>query len=239
MPYYSGTTEPLSRIMRRAGISAQVRARGTLRENLVKSKDKLQASNKTGVVYYAPCAGADDQACEDKAAYVGETARQGNLRFKEHNSTAKLYNGEYKSAIMQHSADTGHSFRENDLKILDNDSNWRSRGIRESAYIRALNPSLNRRSDRNDRYTLPSTYDSILKSSIKPPPPPAPHGQNETKTFRGDRRPGRQRDPATTETTSPKVVVSLASSPSTASPPQHHMTTRRRARASEGAAGTT
>ena len=140
---------------------------------------------------------------------------------------------------MQHSADTGHSFREKDLKILDSDSNWRSRGIRESAYIRALNPSLNRRSDRNDRYTLPSTYDSILKSSIKPPPPPTPHSHEETKTFRGDRRPGRQREPAAIETTSPKVV-SVSTPPPTASPIQlHHMTTRRRARASEGAAGTT
>ena len=243
MPYYSGTTEPLSRIMRRAGISAQVRTRGTLREDLVKSKDKLKTNSKTGVVYFAPCAGADNQPCENEAAYIGETSRQGKLRFKEHMSTAKLYNGEYKSAIMQHSADTGHSFREKDLKILDSDSNWRSRGIRESAYIRAINPSLNRRSDRNDRYTLPSTYDSILKSAIKPPPLPTPHDQNEARTFRGDRRPGRQRRPTATDTTSPKVVISDASPPATASPPQshrsHHMTTRRRARASEGAAGTT
>ena len=100
MPYYSGTTEPLSRIMRRAGITAQVRARGTLRESLVKSKDKLKSIEKTGVVYFAPCAGADDQACETNAAYIGETGRQGHLRFKEHKSTAKLYNGDYKSAIM-------------------------------------------------------------------------------------------------------------------------------------------
>ena len=243
MPYYSGTTEPLSRIMRRAGISAQIRARGTLRENLVKSKDKLKSNAKTGVVYYAPCAGADNLACETNAAYIGETGRQGNHRFKEHMSTAKLYNGEYKSAVMQHCADTGHSFREKDLKILDSDSNWKSRGIRESAYIRAINPPLNRRSDRNDRYTLPPTYDSILKASIKPPPPPTAHAQSETRSFRGDRRPGRQRQPTATETTTPKVVNSGPTPPTTASPPQphhsHHMTTRRRARASEGAAGTT
>ncbi len=158
-------------------------------------------------------------------------------------STAKLYNGEYKSAVMQHCADTGHSFRQKDLTILDSDSNWKSRGVRESAYIRAINPSLNRRSDRNDRYTLPPIYDSILKAAIASPPPPTPHGQNEALSFRGDRRPGRQRQPAAAETTTPKVVSSTPASPTTASPPRphhsHHMTTRRRARASEGAAGTT
>ena len=228
MPYYSGTTEPLSRVMRRAGISAQVRARGTLRENLVKSKDKLKSNNKTGVIYFAPCAGADDQPCDAQAAYVGETGRQGSQRFKEHMSTAKLYNGDYKSAIMQHAADTGHSFRENDVKILDSDPNWKPRGIRESIYIRALNPSLNRRSDRNDRYTLPPTYDSIIKSAIKPPASPTPHSQTETRSFRGDRRPGRQRN--TSVSTTPTIATESYN---------HSMTTRRRARASEGAAGTT
>ena len=134
MPYYSGTTEPLTRIMRRVGITAQVRARGTLLENLVKSKDKIKQVNKTGVVYFAPCAGKDNQPCETKASYIGETSRQGRQRFKEHNSTAKQYTGDYKSAIIQHAADTGHSFRETDLTILDSDSNWHSRGIRESIF---------------------------------------------------------------------------------------------------------
>ena len=152
----------MTRIMRRAGISAHVKTRGTLREQLVKSKDKLKTDHKTGVVYYEACAGADGQPCDTNAAYIGETSRQGRQRFKEHTSTAKMYNGDYKSAIMQHAAETGHSFREEDLIILDTDDNWRTRGMREGAFIRALNPSLNRRSDRTDRYTLPATFDSIL-----------------------------------------------------------------------------
>ena len=215
--------------MRRAGISAQVRARGTLRENLVKSKDKIKQNNKTGVVYYAPCAGSNDQPCESKASYVGETSRQGSQRFKEHMSTAKMYNGDYKSAIMQHAVDTGHSFRETDVEILDTDANWRSRGIRESAYIRALDPSLNRRSDRNDRYTLPSTYDSILRSAVKNPSLPTPHGQNES------RRPGRQR---TITPTAQPATAAMTTTTTDSQPRPHHMTTRRRALASVGAAGT-
>ena len=219
--------------MRRAGISAQVRSRGTLRENLVKSKDKQKSKEKTGVVYFAPCAGADDQPCDSQAAYIGETSRQGKQRFKEHMSTAKLYNGDYKSAVLQHAADTGHSFCEADIKILDSDSNWKSKGICESTYIRALNPSLNRRSDRNDRYTLSLIYDSIIKSAIKSPASPTPHSQTELKSFRGNRRPGRQRNESTTTSTTEETTTA------TIEPGNHSMTTRRRARASEGAAGTT
>ena len=235
LPYFKGTTEPLTRIMRRAGISAQVRNRGTLREQLVKTKDKLKSNNKTGVVYFAPCAGASNQPCDSKASYIGETSRQGAQRFKEHMSTAKMYNGDYKSAIMQHAANTGHSFRESDLLILDKDSNWRSRGIRESVFIRALNPLLNRRSDRNDRYSLPSTYDSILTATIKQPPPPTPHNDSEQRTFTGDRRPGRQRNTRSSQDEPPTIpVVELPTIPKQI----HQMTTRRMTRASQGDPGT-
>ena len=134
---------------------------------------------------------------------------------------------------MQHAADTGHSFRESDLSILDKDQNWRSRGIRESIFIRALNPSLNRRSDRNDRCSLPTTYDSILTASIKKPPPPTPHSASETKTFTGDRRPGRRRRPPV----NPSETVAVAQT-ETLPKQHHHMTTRRMARASEGDPGT-
>ena len=78
-----------------------------------------------------------------------------------------MYNGDYKSAIVQHAADTGHSFCETDLTILDDDSNWHSRGIRESIFIRALNPLLNHRLNRNDRYSLSPTHDSIRKAQSK------------------------------------------------------------------------
>ena len=220
--------------MRRAGLSAQVRNRGTLREQLVKPKDKQKTNNNTGVVYYAPCAGTNNQPCDSRAGYIGETSRQGAQRFKEHMSTAKLYNGDYKSAIMQHAADTGHSFRDSDLSILDKDSNWRSRGIRESVFIRALNPSLNRRSDRNDRYSLPATYDSILTATIRKPPPPIPHDHLEKRTFTGDRRPGRQRQSNSNQDRTATTISEAVTIPKQF----HQMTTRRMARALEDDRGT-
>ena len=247
LPYFSGSTEPLTRILRRAGISAHVRARGTLKEKLVRSKDKIPTDEETGVVYFSPCAGSNGQKCESNAAYIGETSRKGCQRFREHMSTAKLYNGDYKSAIMQHAADSGHTFRDTDLTILDRDPNWRSRGIRESIFIRALSPSLNRRSDRNDRYTLPPTYDSILKGHIQRPPSPTPHQQGEPRTFNGDRRPGRPRlTQATEEETAAKSIahqqeetVAKSIAQQQQPLPIHTMTTRSRARASGGPPDTT
>ena len=237
LPYFSGTTEPLTRILRRAGISAHVRTRGTLREKLVRSKDKIPTEEETGVVYYSPCAGANGQKCESNAAYVGETSRKGCLRFREHMSTAKLYNGDYRSAIMQHAAELGHSFRENDLTILDRDDNWRSRGIRESIYIRALNPSLNRRSERNDRYTLPAAYDSILKGQIHCPPSPEPHQQGEPRTYTGDRKQGRPRSTQNSVTQEETAVKQITHQQQPL--PSHNMVTRLKARATGGPPDTT
>ena len=54
LPYYSGTTKLLSQIMHQARISAQNRAQGTLRENLVKSKDKLKANPELSTTRLAP-----------------------------------------------------------------------------------------------------------------------------------------------------------------------------------------
>ena len=125
------------------------------------------------------------------------------------------------------------------MVILDSDDNWRSRGIRESIYIRALNPSLNRRSERNDRYTLPATYDSIIKGTIKPPLNPLPHLPSERKTFTGDRRPGRQA--RVTETPPAAAAAAAAATATTTTTVKtvipasgHHMVTRRMARISAG-----
>ena len=139
---------------------------------------------------------------------------------------------------MQHAAETGHSFREEDLIILDTDDNWRTRGMREGAFIRALNPSLNQRSDRTDRYTLPATYDSILKEAIKAPPPPLPHQPTEKKFFTGDRRQGRQRRIIENEPTLDSVETTTNNTPTNNQPTNlisgHHMVTRRMARALAG-----
>ena len=146
----------------------------------------------------------NNATCNDN--YVGETARAANARNAEHFSTSQSAPGLFKSAIMQHAADAQHHFRNTDIKILARDPDWHSRGIRESIYIRALSPTLNR----NDgRHTLPNCYDTLIKQSIKKPESPQPHQPDEPRlntTKRGPGRPRNQPSQTSAKTVEPPVV---------------------------------
>ena len=54
-----------------------------------------------------------------------------------------------------------HSFDLEEVNIMDRDSNWLGRGIREAIQIARTEPPLNR--DRG-RHQLPAVYGSIIKS---------------------------------------------------------------------------
>ena len=73
-------------MLRKNGISTSIRSRGSIREQLVKPKDKLPPTEKTGVIYTGACAGANGTSCTGR--YVGETARTLSARIDEHFSTA-------------------------------------------------------------------------------------------------------------------------------------------------------
>ena len=230
LPYFGGITEPLVRHLQQVGISATVKTRGTLREQLVHPKDKLEKININGVVYYHACAGSNNVPCTDN--YVGESARAASTRNAEHFSTAQSAPGLYKSAIMQHAADSQHHFRKEDIKILSRDDNWHTRGIRESIYIRGLSPTLNR----NDgRHTLPHCYDNIIKKTVKKPESPVTHQPTETRLSTNKRPPGRPRvNPSVTEIiTVPKTIEPPRQ------PPSHTMTTRSRRAPTQGDRGLT
>ena len=217
------------RSLQQIGISASVRSRGTLREQLVKPKDKIEPLDINGVIYYHACAGANHTACTDN--YVGESARAASARNAEHFSTAQASPGLYKSAIMQHAADASHHFHTDDIRILSRESGWHQRGIRESIYIRGLSPSLNRN---EGRHTLPHCYDTLIAKSIKKPEPPEPHQPTEPLLSTAKRGPGRPRralPPEDQEQTAAKTP------PMPTQPTNHGMTTRSRATRAQGAPG--
>ena len=180
----------MARMMRSKGLTTSISTRGSLREILVKPKDKLDKEDLTGVLYHLRCAGCNNKVCT--CTYVGETERTAAARFKEHTSTAKNALGNYKSAMMQHAHENGHHFREEDLTILGYEQDWVKRGIKEAAFIKILEPSINLDPG---RHTLSSHFDSILSSIITaPPPPPAPHNPDiEERINTAPRRQGRPR----------------------------------------------
>ena len=79
LPYFSGVTEPLMRVLNAKGISTSIKSRGSLREILVKPKDQLEKEKTTGLIYHIPCAGANSIPCP--GTYVGETERTVSNRF--------------------------------------------------------------------------------------------------------------------------------------------------------------
>jgi hypothetical protein len=95
-------------------------------------------------------------------------------RFKEHHLKTKVdgRTDEYDSPVGQHARVTKHHFRPEDVTYLDRESDKRARGIKEAVYARALKPDLNK--EGGLRYVLPTTYDTLLKNSIRPPKPPPP-----------------------------------------------------------------
>ena len=241
LPYHSGITEPLARILRQKGISTSINSRGTLREHLVHPKDKIEALDINGVVYFHGCAGHNGNPCED--CYVGESGRAAAQRNTEHFSTAQSAPGLYKSAIMQHAADNQHHFRTEDIKILSKEERYFERGVRESVAIRAIAPSLNRN---EGRHQLSHRYDTIVRNTIKKPEPPEPHDPSEPLLNTARRPPGRPRaQPSVTEeqTAAKTIAPSNHQSSTTIDDNQttaktiaptnqrsnHHMTTRSRA----------
>ena len=170
LSYFSGITEPLAKVLNSKGLSTTIQARGSLRESLVKPKDKLRKEQQVGVVYHIPCAGANSTPCT--GTYVGETERTASARFNEHTSTSTNAQGKYKSAMLQHARKFCHHFQNEDITILASNQDWVRRRIREAIYIKGLSPLIN---IDPGRHAMSSHFDSIIKNNMKAPPAPTPH----------------------------------------------------------------
>ncbi|KAI8509354.1 hypothetical protein Bbelb_132020 [Branchiostoma belcheri] len=90
--------------------------------------------------------------------YIGETSRPLKVRYKEHCRPSA--NG-YSSAIFHHlQHNQGHSFKLESTDILDRETRWWERGVKEAIYERMYNPTLNR--EGGLRVDLSGTWDLAL-----------------------------------------------------------------------------
>ena len=171
--------------------------------------------------------------CKDD--YVGESARSASTRNSEHFSTSQSAPGLYKSAIMQHAADANHHFRSSDIKVISRGSGWHERGVRESIYIRAFSPTLNRN---EGCHALPHCYDSLIKKTFKKPPPPEPHKNMEPLLSTTKRPPGRPRASENNQQTAAKTILSMPEQTLAKTiVPTHNMVTRSRTTRNYGSQG--
>jgi len=77
MPYVKGLSEAFARILKSHGIATANRPHRTLRNFVVRLKDKVKDDEKSELIYCVPCKNSS-------SSYVGETGRKFGLRIKEH-----------------------------------------------------------------------------------------------------------------------------------------------------------
>ena len=125
---------------------------------LVHPKDKAKKSEICGLIYHIQWGGKHEHNCSHD--YIGETERRLKSRFIEHRRPSSTT-----SEVSKHIniVNPGHEIILDQVKILDRESSWYERGVKEAIYIRALMPSLNRD---GSRFQLSYIWDSLLHRSV-------------------------------------------------------------------------
>ena len=150
IPYIKGTSEPIGRILRSVGIQTAMKPTNTLKQALVKPKDRDPFEEQAGVVY--------EISCKDcSAKYIGQTGRHLRERLKEHKRATERGN-DLESGVAEHVANTGHHI-DWSANVLDKDLNQRRRLVREAISIRKNKPSMNR----EQGFELSRAYNKVIQ----------------------------------------------------------------------------
>ena len=153
IPYIRGVSEQLRRIFGAFGVPTYFKPTNTLRQLLVHPKDPVGKEKVVGPVYNIKC-----EDCE--ASYIGETERSLKARFGEHRRPSST-TSEVSRHI--HTDSPSHTIMLENTKILSVEPKWFQRGVKESIYIRALKPSLNKD---GGRYNLPPIWNNIIRKRL-------------------------------------------------------------------------
>lgn len=120
-------------------------------------KDETEVLKRSNLVYKIPC------SCGK--AYIGQTKQRLGVRVNQHKNDCKNdhFLKKEKTALATHHFDTGHSFKFDEVTILDYEDNWLKRNISEMIFIKTNN-TVNLRTDTNHLSVL---YSDILKMLAK------------------------------------------------------------------------
>ena len=132
-PYVAGLSEKLKNVFKSHGISSSYKPRNTLRQKLVKVKDRVPKAKQSNLVYGIRCG---SESCDE--CYVGETKQALGSRMKQHNKPSS--NPAQTSAVYTHLKTAGHAFGLSDVVILDREENWHTRGVKEAIWERVETP---------------------------------------------------------------------------------------------------
>jgi len=102
-------------------------------------KDPLSTSSRSNVVYKIECSNCD-------ASYVGQTKRLLKDRISEHRNHIKRNSGQI-SVITNHRINFNHEFNWDNVKVLDEETNYKKRLISEMIHIKKQKCGLNSQKD--------------------------------------------------------------------------------------------
>ena len=162
IPYRRTTSDDIRRILNKFNIKVAFQATNTLRRKLVKLKDPLSDSEKSDCVYRLNC--ADCEAC-----YIGQTARQLDVRVKEHkrctktrpNNPISLKKLENDSAIAAHALLNEHRVNFDQPSVLKQGFHThKERLLTEALLINSTASAVNR----SDGADLSPIWQAILSS---------------------------------------------------------------------------
>lgn len=136
LPYVSGTTDRIARLLATANIKTVFTADRKIGEMLRSVKDRIPLEEKG--VYEVPCGD-----CEK--TYVGQTSRHMSTRLREHRRAVDQ--GQSTSSLFQHFEKTAHTIDFDGIKSLAAVSHYTARTIREAIEIERRPHNMNKRDD--------------------------------------------------------------------------------------------
>ena len=158
LPYVSGTTEAIGRVLGNAGFKVAMKPCRTLRQELVAPKDVTPTLEKAGVVYQIGCKDCD-------ATYIGHTSKNLKDRVKQHR-TATDKGKTIDSGVAEHAWTKHHVIDWQNVKVLDQESQEKRRQIKESLLIKSSTCEMNRDSGLD----ISPAFLSLIHRSDGPPP---------------------------------------------------------------------
>ena len=136
-PYMQGLGESIKNISKKYGIQNHFKGNKTIKNILVKPKDKDPMDRKIRAIYWYKCG---ELMCNDE--YIGETSRTFQERYKEHLKEA--------SPIFGHFNILEHTTNPDNFTIIGRGDHDLARAIKESIFIRVNNPPLSRNVGKNN-----------------------------------------------------------------------------------------
>ena len=159
LPYMRGLSEKIEKTCGPLDVKAILKPQSTLKQQLVRVKQKTPEEKRKEVVYQVPC-----KDCPK--VYIGETKRKLKFRISEHKQAVKR--GDEKNGIAVHAHTNNHSFNWEEARVHGTAREFWKRRTMEAIQIRTEPHNMNL----DCGLHLSPVWYPIINSSTTPPPPP-------------------------------------------------------------------